>query len=138
MGSVFREVVIDCLVPETVGRFWADVLDWPLTVEESGECWLSASGTPMDPPLLVFVRVPEPKTVKNRIHLDVNPSGCDQAEELERLLGPAAAPGGGDRGEERGRPRPRAARQVDVGQGEVPWIVLADPEDNEFCLLGRR
>jgi hypothetical protein len=119
MGSVFREVVIDCQVPETVGRFWADVLDWPLTVEESGECWLSASGTPMDPPLLVFVRVPEPKTVKNRIHLDVNPSGCDQAEELERLLA-------------------LGARQVDVGQGEVPWIVLADPEDNEFCLLGRR
>jgi glyoxalase superfamily protein len=119
MGSVFREVVIDCQVPEVVGRFWADILQWPLTMEENGDCWLSATGTPMDPPLLVFVRVPEPKSVKNRIHLDVNPSGCDQAEELERLLA-------------------LGARQVDVGQGDVPWIVLADPEDNEFCLLGRR
>ena len=119
MASVFREVVIDCIEPERVARFWADILDWPLTVEKDGECWLSATGSPTDPPLLVFVRVPEAKAVKNRIHLDVNPSGCDQAEELERLLS-------------------LGARQVDVGQGDVPWIVLADPEDNEFCLLGRR
>jgi hypothetical protein len=63
--------------------------------------------------------VAEAKTVKNRVHIDVNPSGCDQAEELERLLG-------------------LGARPVDVGQGDVPWVVLADPEDNEFCLLGRR
>jgi hypothetical protein len=119
MGSVFREVVIDCQEPERVGRFWADVLNWPLTLDEDGECWLSATGSPLDPPLLVFVRVPETKTVKNRIHLDVNPSGCEQAEELERLLA-------------------LGARPVDVGQQDAPWIVLADPEDNEFCLLGRR
>jgi predicted enzyme related to lactoylglutathione lyase len=119
MGSVFREVVIDCQDPLRVGRFWADVLAWPLTEDENGYCWLSATGQPWDPPLLVFVPVPEAKEVKNRIHLDVNPSGCDQAEELERLLA-------------------LGARPVDVGQGDVPWIVLADPEDNEFCLLGRR
>lgn len=103
-----------------MGRFWADVLGWPLQEEEDGSCWISSTGEPWaPPPLLVFVPVAEPKTVKNRVHIDVNPSGCDQAEELERLLA-------------------LGARPVDVGQGEVPWVVLADPEGNEFCLLGRR
>jgi hypothetical protein len=54
--------------------------------------------------------------VKNRIHLDVTPAGADQAEELERLLA-------------------LGARRVDIGQGETPWVILADPEGNEFCLL---
>jgi hypothetical protein len=121
MASVFREIVIDCREPGVVGQFWADVLGWPLTSDDDdGSCWLSSTGEPWaPPPLLVFVPVDEPKTVKNRVHIDVNPSGCDQAEELERLLA-------------------LGARRVDIGQGEVPWVVLADPEDNEFCLLGRR
>jgi hypothetical protein len=94
------------------------VLGWPV-VDADGFFWLSATGEPTSPPLLVFVPVPEAKTVKNRVHLDVNPSGCDQAEELERLLA-------------------LGARRVDVGQGDQPWVVLADPEGNEFCLLARR
>jgi glyoxalase superfamily protein len=65
------------------------------------------------------VPVPEAKTVKNRVHIDVNPTGVDQAEELERLLS-------------------LGATRVDIGQGDVPWVVLADPEGNEFCLLARR
>jgi len=119
MASLFTEIVIDCQDPARVARFWADVLDWPLTEHEQGLWWLSSTGDHTAPPWLVFVAVAEVKTVKNRLHLDVNPSGCDQAEELERLLG-------------------LGARRVDVGQGDVPWIVLADPEGNEFCLLGRR
>ena len=121
MASVFREIVIDCREPGVVGQFWADVLGWPLTKDDDGGFyWLSSTGEPWaPPPLLVFAPVDEPKTVKNRLHIDVNPSECDQAEELERLLA-------------------LGARQVDVGQGDVPWVVLADPEDNEFCLLGRR
>ena len=63
--------------------------------------------------------VPEPKAVKNRLHIDLNPSGCDQAAELERLLA-------------------LGARPTDVGQGDESWVVLADPEGNEFCLLARR
>src|SRR5207249_4385527 len=102
-----------------LGQFWSDVLGWPLVRDDRGFCWISATGG-FDPPLLVFVPVPEQKSVKNRLHLDVNPSGCDQAEELERLLA-------------------LGARRVDVGQGDdVPWVVLADPEGNEFCLLARR
>jgi predicted enzyme related to lactoylglutathione lyase len=120
MGSVLREIVVDCRDPSGLARFWADVLGWTLTEDPKGYSWLSSTGGHVAPdPLLVFVPVPEAKAGKNRIHLDVNPSGCDQATELERLVA-------------------LGARQVDVGQGEVPWIVLADPEGNEFCLLGRR
>jgi hypothetical protein len=90
-----------------------------------GDYWIAAPGSigGGDPggsgPVLTFVPVPEPKAVKNRVHPDLNPSGCDQATELERLLA-------------------LGARRVDVGQGDASWIVLADPEGNEFCLLERR
>jgi predicted enzyme related to lactoylglutathione lyase len=117
---VLREIAIDCADPKAVASFWSQVLDWPLVEDPQGYCWLSATGAvDAPPPLLVFVVVPEPKTVKNRVHIDVNPSGCSQEEELKRL-------------------HALGAREVDVGQGEVPWVVLADPEGNEFCLLARR
>ncbi len=121
MASVLREIVVDCRDPLRVGRFWSAVLDWPLVEDERGYCWSSSTGEPTAPaPLLVFVPVPEDKTVKNRLHIDVNPAHCDQHEELERLLA-------------------LGARRVDVGQrDDVPWVVLADPEGNEFCLLRRR
>jgi predicted enzyme related to lactoylglutathione lyase len=120
VASVLTEIVVDCGDPARLARFWADVLGWPLTEDDRGLCWLSSTGDHTSPePLLVFVPVPEPKATKNRLHLDVNPSGCDQAEELERLLA-------------------LGATRVDVGQGDVPWVVLADPEGNEFCLLRRR
>jgi Glyoxalase-like domain len=71
-------------------------------------------------PTLTFAHVPEGKTVKNRLHIDVNPTDREQDEEVRRLL---------DLG----------ARHADVGQGDESWIVLADPEGNEFCVLaGRR
>ena len=120
MASVLREIVIDCQDPRRAGAFWAEVLGWPLVEDPRGYCWLSSTGAPDAPaPLLVFVPVPEAKTVKNRVHIDVNPSGCEQAEELQRL-------------------EALGARRVDVGQGDVAWVVLADPEGNEFCLLRRR
>jgi predicted enzyme related to lactoylglutathione lyase len=120
MASVLREIVVDSQDPKGIASFWSQVLGWPLVEDPRGYCWLSSTGQPDAPaPLLVFVPVPEPKTVKNRLHIDVNPSGADQAEELKRLLA-------------------LGARQVDIGQGDVPWIVLADPEGNEFCLLRRR
>jgi predicted enzyme related to lactoylglutathione lyase len=120
MASVLREVIIDYRDPHRVGRFWSDVLAWPLVEDERGYCWSSSTGEPTAPaPLLVFLPVPEPKHGKNRLHIDVNPSGSDQDEELERLLA-------------------LGARRVDVGQRDVPWVVLADPEGNEFCLLHRR
>jgi hypothetical protein len=71
-------------------------------------------------PTLAFAHVPEGKTVKNRLHLDINPTDRDQDGEVARLL-------------ELGAPH------ADVGQGTQSWVVLADPEGNEFCVLaGRR
>jgi hypothetical protein len=68
-------------------------------------------------PTLVFVAVPGDKIVKNRLHLDIRPVDCPYETELDRLTG-------------------LGATRADVGQGEQPWVVLADPEGNEFCLLG--
>lgn len=119
MGAVFREIVIDCNDPSVVAGFWSKVLGWDVQESDGGELWMSESGAPFPDLLLVFVAVPETKTVKNRIHLDVSPVGCDRDEEVERLLGLGAS-------------------HVDIGQGEQRWVVLADPEGNEFCVLGRR
>jgi hypothetical protein len=68
-------------------------------------------------PGLLFVPVPEPKTIKNRLHLDFRPD--DRDAEVERLLA-------------------LGATRADVGQGDQPWVVLADPEGNEFCVLSSR
>jgi hypothetical protein len=68
-------------------------------------------------PGLLFVRVTEAKTVKNRLHVDFRPD--DQDVEVDRLLA-------------------LGATRVDIGQGETSWVVLADPEGNEFCVLGER
>ncbi len=120
MSSVLTEVQIDCENPERVCRFWCAVLDWVPVKDERGFWWASATGDYTARPMLVFAPVPENKVVKNRLHIDVSPSGCDQAQELERLLG-------------------LGATRADVGQGaDVGWVVLADVEGNEFCLLGRR
>ena len=99
-----------------LARFWCAVLGWVEVDrdEETIEIADPAGGLPT----LLFAAVPDDKVVKNRVHMDVNPVGCDQAEELERLLA-------------------LGATRVDVGQGDVSWIVLADPEGNEFCLLSR-
>jgi hypothetical protein len=115
MAARFTEVVIDCVEPARVAEFWRQILDYRVT--QTGDDGEVEIGPPDGGgPTLVFVRVPEPKSVKNRVHVDVNPSGNDQAAELERLLA-------------------LGARQIDVGQGDVTWVVLADPEGNEFCLL---
>lgn len=119
MAAALTEIVIDCLDPQKIAEFWSAVLDWPLQKTDNGDLWLSATGDFTARPFIVFEPVTEPKMVKDRIHLDINPHGCDQAEELERLLA-------------------LGATRADVGQVDVPWIVLADPEGNEFCLLSRR
>jgi hypothetical protein len=117
MAAVLREIVIDCNDPRPVAEFWSQVLGWRVQ-EHHGVLWMSESGDWRDLGL-VFVQVPEKKSVKNRIHLDVSPVGCDQDEEVARLVALGAQP-------------------ADVGRGDTPWVVLADPEGNEFCVLGRR
>ena len=93
------------------------VLGWVIVDRDDTGVSLAAPGTRM--PTLDIVKVPEGKAVKNRLHLDLRADGCSTAEELDRLLG-------------------LGATRANVGQGpDVSWVVLADPEGNEFCLLGR-
>ncbi len=119
MAALFTELCIDCEDAAKLATFWAAVLGYDATEpDEDGEVEISDPGGAL--PTLLFLNVPEKKARKNRLHIDVNPRGCDQEEELERILGLGATP-------------------IDIGQGDVDWIVLADPEGNEFCLLkGRR
>jgi catechol-2,3-dioxygenase len=117
MPAKFTELVIDCADTERMATFWASVLGYEV-LDRGSDGEIEIGPGDRSQPTLVFVRVPEGKTVKNRLHIDVNPAGTDQATELQRLLG-------------------LGARQIDIGQGEVSWIVLVDPEDNEFCLLRR-
>jgi predicted enzyme related to lactoylglutathione lyase len=120
VASVVNAIVVDCADPERVARFWAETLGWRLERDGDGDLCLSASGDPHSGDfMLLFQHVPEPKTLKNRVHIDVNPTGCDQQEEVERLLG-------------------LGATRIDIGQGQVSWVVLADPEGNEFCVLRTR
>jgi len=127
MTSKFTELAIDCADPNGLARFWCSVLDYEVQDEGDG---IVTIGPPMladgqnhlgpVPPTLTFAHVPEGKTVKNRLHLDVNPTDREQDEEVSRLL---------DLG----------ARHADVGQGpDVRWVVMADPEGNEFCVLADR
>src|SRR5438270_3084717 len=123
MGSRFTELVIDCHDPKHLAEFWCAVLGYQVVDEEDDDVEIGAhqitkeeaAAAPVAPSLL-FTRVPEDKTVKNRLHIDVNPLDRSRDEEVERLLS-------------------LGARHVDIGQGEQRWVVLADPEGNEFCVL---
>lgn len=143
MATSFQ-VVFDCADPDRVAKFWATALGYKLQDPPQGfasweeflkaqhipeELWNSRSAV-VDPagtgPRLFFQQVPEPKTVKNRVHLDINASqgfGVALEErkkqvnaEVERLIG-------------------EGATKLRVGEemGEY-WIVMADPEGNEFCV----
>ena len=117
MSSRIASIAIDAIRPRVVADFWCAVLDWRI-VEEDSE---GISIAPHDKrwPFIDVFAVPEGKSVKNRLHFDLRADGVSTAEELERLLA-------------------LGARRTDVGQGpDVSWVVLADPEGNEFCLLSR-
>ena len=119
MGARLSEIVVDCHDPEKVPRFWSAVLDWPVRrFEEPDEIYFDLKPPSDEMPEIAFVPVPEPKTAKVRIHLDVRPTeGSTRDEEVERILG-------------------LGATRVDVGQSpDVTWVVLADVEGNEFCVL---
>ena len=116
-GLRWQCVCVDSTDPARIADFWQAALGWRRTYEDADEVVLEPpAGSPEDgvSPDLLFLRVPEGKTVKNRLHLDLRP--VDQAAEVARLEG-------------------LGARRVDVGQGEQTWVVLADPDDNEFCVL---
>lgn len=121
MASRISELVIDCVDPERLARFWSAVLDYvELDRDEYGIEIGPPGGSGGLQPTIILSPSSDPRNGKLRLHIDVNPVDRDQDAELERLLA-------------------LGARPADVGQtGEESWHVLADPEGNEFCLLRRR
>jgi hypothetical protein len=117
MGLRWQSICIDSTDPAPLARWWAELLGWRLTYEGDDEVVLEPpKGSKEDGvcPDILFLRVPEAKTVKDRLHIDLRPE--DQAAEVAR----AEALG---------------ATRADIGQGDPTWVVLADPEGNEFCIL---
>jgi predicted enzyme related to lactoylglutathione lyase len=111
-------VVIDCADPAELARFWSSAAGW--TIRESGSDFASLRSPSDEGPYLEMLRVPGDKHGKNRIHVDVAPSSDgDSRAEAAHLAEIGAAP-------------------ADVGQRDVTWVVLADPEGNEFCVLSPR
>jgi hypothetical protein len=131
MALRWYTVVIDCHDVKKQARWWAEALDWKVVYDTEDECvivpsWVDETVRRTTPwervgPGMVFVPVPEGKSVKNRLHIDLAPhTSQDRDAEIARLerLG---------------------ATRVDVGQpAEVSWTVLSDPEGNEFCVLSSR
>src|SRR5215467_7501801 len=116
MSSAILNVTFDCSDPGAVARFWAAVTGWALHEEglQAGQQEYSV-GPPAEGGIrLYFVAVPEPKVVKNRIHLDVIPPG-NQQQEIARLVELGASVAGN--------------QPADAG-----WVIMLDPEGNEFCV----
>ncbi|HMZ15206.1 MAG TPA: VOC family protein [Mycobacterium sp.] len=108
----FSEICIDAHDVDALAAWWSRVLGWPAERAYDDDMALrSPAGAGPD---WLFLPVPDDKVVKNRIHFDFTPD--DQAAEVERVIA-------------------LGARRVDIGQGEQSWVVLADPEGNEFCIL---
>ncbi len=126
MGLRWHTLVVECLDVDRLAGWWADALNWrrlPVPGEGAviappGVVERLDSMSPDDRgPGMIFVRASGSKQVKNRLHVDLAPrQDSTQRSEVERLMELGAA-------------------AVDIGQGDVPWRVLADPEGNEFCVL---
>ena len=116
MACRLTEIVIDCRHPERLGAFWAAVLGYDVVDTADGPKLQGPDGSG---PTLLVTRTPDPPRTKNRLHLDVNPTDRDQDAEVERILA-------------------LGATRAEIGQGDVDWVVMADPEGNEFCVLRSR
>lgn len=111
MSIELAAITIDCDDVAKVSRFWAAALG--AEVDEGANEWF-AIVTPESGPVRFFAKVPEPKTAKNRMHVDF--SADDRAAEVERLIGLGAT------------------KLADHDEHNVVWTVMADPEGNEFCV----
>lgn len=116
MPTRLENVVVASAAPPALARFWAALLDWRISLEDDDEVDVRApaeDGWELD---LIFVPVPDPKTVQNRLHFDLSSASPDQqVATVERALSLGAS-------------------RIDIGQRNVPWVVMADPEGNEFCV----
>jgi len=120
MVSRISEICINCADPDTMAEFWSAAIGYPEI--ERDEMGVAIMGAPSFPSML-FVRTDDvggpPKTGRNRLHIDLSPTDRDQNAEVVRL-------------------ESLGAKRIDIGQGTPPWVVMADPEGNEFCVLRRR
>ena len=113
-----KHITVDCLDPYALATFWSTVTGWPVSdVDEPGDDEVAVEPAEPGVPELLFVRVPEAKAGKNRLHLDLVPRTRTRDEEVDRLVAVGA--------------RVVADRRGEHGRG---WVVLADPEGNEFCV----
>ncbi|WP_033319935.1 VOC family protein [Streptomyces yerevanensis] len=118
MNPTIRHITFDCTGdPYDLGLFWSQLLGRPLADDDKPGDPEALIADPVGGPGLLFVRVPEPKTVKNRVHFDLRPQGRTRAEEVERAIRLGA--------------RLIADHTRSDGRG---WVTLADPEGNEFCV----
>ena len=124
MTLTIQCITVDAHEPHALAEFWAEVLGW--SVGKDGDdigWWIERElGDPMKTgfPDILFLKVPDSKVIKNRLHLDLRPD--DQNAEVERL-------------------EKLGAKKIDIGQSTDPdttWVVMADPEGNEFCVLRAR
>jgi hypothetical protein len=118
MALRWQATCVDTHDPAQISTFWEQALGWRRTYDSPDEVVLEPpAGSAEDgvAPDLLFLRVPEDKVVKNRLHIDLRPD-ADQAGEIARL-------------------EALGATRVDIGQGDQTWTVLADPDGNEFCVL---
>jgi hypothetical protein len=123
MTSRFTELVVDCHDPGRLAEFWRAALGYTTIADTGDQVEIAAYEPTVEgvraaagPPTLLFIRVPEGKQRKNRLHLDISPVDDSRDGEVDRLIA-------------------LGATRVDLGQGERSWVVLADPEGNEFCVL---
>jgi hypothetical protein len=111
----WEQTIVDANDPVALGRWWCEALGWVVVNDDPEEFEIRPSADRL--PGLLFARVSDKKSVKNRLHLDFR--GEDRDAEVDRMLA-------------------LGATRADVGQGEQSWVVLADPEGNEFCILSSR
>lgn len=120
MSTRLASVVFDAVEPRSVARFWAELLGWEVAVDRPDGVEIAAPDPDAPDVALTFLPARRPKTARNRIHLDLASRSLDhQGLQIDRAFA-------------------LGARRVDIGQGAVPWTVLADPEGNEFCVLEPR
>lgn len=118
VGSVIlRQVTIDCAEPYELASFWSRVTGWPLSEDSEPGGAFAIVEAPSPVPRLLFGRVPEPKKVKNRLHIDWMPSERTRDEEVDRVIALGA--------------KVHEDHRTPDGLG---WVTLLDPEGNEFCI----
>jgi predicted enzyme related to lactoylglutathione lyase len=119
MATQIRHLDIDCRDTYAQAKFWSAVLGAPMNDDDkpgNDECAIELPDG-NQPRVILFIKVPEGKTVKNRLHLDIAPTDRTLLEEVERVSG-------------------LGAKQIDDRRGPrgIGWIVMTDPEGNEFCI----